>query len=351
MNADYDGEGLLKIKIESKLYYGGKEIKIEIRDSDLILIKPATTQRIFELPVGLYELSTVLDDGKRTIKNFKVSARTTTVLELKPDQPFQPPVSEKKSDYYSLDKLQKLHPETSDIELVDISSNVEIHPSEGYWVIYHSEEMKQVSVATIQKSGSVIRASLPICTGTHRYSATCHIKRHSERVTQPLQINISQTRSIASAMESMVAAGQLESAIRLASSALKTLTEKFIDPPGAALAALILHKADRLQPHQKMLEKLTEFDWLPDSKILLASLLFQDPTRHQEALQLACEASKQRILFTEAFSLLLNLLRYWPDSAANNARNEALSLMAKSASHIDWRSIYLCERLKEAPGC
>lgn len=68
MSIEGQNLGILHIDIDSKLYYRGEGVRVEIRDSNLILIQPETTQRSFELPYGLYEISAVLEDGKRTTK-------------------------------------------------------------------------------------------------------------------------------------------------------------------------------------------------------------------------------------------------------------------------------------------
>lgn len=347
MTVEGETTGVLHIEIDSKLYYRGKGIRVEIRDSDLILIQPATTQRSFELPYGLYEISAVLDDGKRTTKVTEVNGRQPNRIKLEPNLPFEPLASKNDSDFRSVSELHHLHSVKTDMEIVDISSDVTVYEVESHWILRHSQKMEQVPVATISSSGSTLQASLPISAGDHRFSVTCHVTRQFEPSFGPVQIKISQSRSIASAMERMVEAGQFESATRLANKAMETLLSKFIDPTGAALAALILYKADRLDDKMDLLFSLVKrFGWLPDGKILLASQLVRLPGQREKALQLACQASEQRILFTETFSLLLDLLRYWPENDSKN-RSEALSRLSERAPFVDWRSTYLCYQLQE----
>lgn len=342
--------GVLQIEIDSKLYYRGEGIRVEIRDSDLILIQPATTRRNFDLPYGLYEISAILEDGKRTAKVAEVNGKRPSRITLEPNLPFEPLASKDDSDFRSVSELRQFQTVRTDMEIVDISSDVTVYEVESHWILRHSETMLQVPVATILRAGSIVQASLPISAGDHRFSVTCHVTRQFESSFDPVQIKISQSRSIASAMERMVEAGQFESAARLANKALETLLLKFIDPTGAALAAMILFKADRLQDKMELLSSLVRrFDWLPDGKILLASQLARLPGHREQALQLACQASKQRILFTETFSLLLDLLRYWPEESDTDARSEALSRLTSLAPFVDWRSTYLCDRLHEDP--
>jgi hypothetical protein len=86
---------------------------------------------------------------------------------------------------------------------------------------------------------------------------------------------------------------------------LGLLAEKYSDPTGAALGALILYKVGRLGGWTGWVENLVrDFEWLPDGKILLANLLFDRKERTELALQLALRASRQTILYnTESFSL------------------------------------------------
>lgn len=338
--------GVLQIEIDSKLYYRGEGIRVEIRDSDLILIQPATTQRHFDLPYGLYEISAVLEDGKRTTKVAEVDGKHPNRIKLEPNLPVEPLASKNDIDFLSASEFRQFQTVKTDMEIVDISSDVTVYEVESHWILRHSEKMVQVPVATILRAESTVQASLPISAGDHRFSVTCHVTRQSGPSFGPVQIKISQSRSIASAMERMVEAGQFESATRLANKALETLLMKFIDPTGAALAALILHKADRLDDKLSLLISLVKrFGWLPDGKILLALQLARLPGQREKAMQLACQASNQRILFTENFSLLLDLLRYWPEESDSSARNEALSRLSKRAPFVDWRSTYLCDRL------
>ena len=58
---------------------------------------------------------------------------------------------------------------------------------------------------------------------------------------------------------------------------------------------------------------------------------------------LAIQAGAQRMLYTESYSLLLDLLRRWPDKTDHEARYQAMDRLASTASQIDWDSICLSE--------
>nr|WP_314481880.1 hypothetical protein [uncultured Pseudomonas sp.] len=332
-------EANLKIKVRSKFNYGGRGTQIDIRDSELILVERGTTAREFHLPPGLYEVSAFLGDGKRASRVVEIFVSQLTELEFEPDFDYQPAPPQDDDQFQTIKKLKQI--ETNGIRLQDTDLDFTVYPAEDFWIVQHKDKMEKVSVITLENNGSLIEASLPISDG-HHYSVTCHIKRNVESEHAPILINISQSRSIAFGLESMLKAGQITKAAGVASYALETLIETYPDPTGALLAALILYKTGQLDEYsEKLLKRLTaRHKWLPDSKIILALYLVRI-NQSEDALKLACAASKQRILLTENFSLLLDLLRYWPDASHNEQRNAALTRLAQIAPFVRWESMYL----------
>ena len=78
-----------------------------------------------------------------------------------------------------------------------------------------------------------------------------------------------------------------------------------------------------------------------DGKILLASLLVNRQENLDRAWQLLQEASEQRILYTESYSILLGLLRRWPREDESVSRQEIIAEVAWHSPYIDWDSICL----------
>jgi hypothetical protein len=345
MNERILEEANLKIKVRSKFNYGGRSTPIDIRDSELILIERGTKEREFRLPPGLYEVSAFLGDGKIASRIIEILPTQVTELEFEPDFDYQPTPPEEDEDEDEDDQLKTEknleETDTALIKLLDTEVDFTVYPVEDYWIVQHKDTMRKVSVITLEKNGSVIQASLPISEG-HHYSVTCHVKRNVESEHAPVQINISQSRSIAFGLESMLKTGQIMKAAEVASNALETLMKTYLDPTGALLAALILYKTGQLDEYSKQLlvGLAKHHSWLPDSKIILA-LHLASTNRSEDALKLACAASKQRILLTENFSLLLDLLRYWPDATHNEQRNAALTRLAQIAPFVNWESMYL----------
>ena len=77
-------------------------------------------------------------------------------------------------------------------------------------------------------------------------------------------------------------------------------------------------------------------------KILLAALATEDRLDRGRGLDLLLEAAKQRPMFGDAFSLLLTLLRRWPERTGERRRRQALEDLAHHAASVDWSSVALC---------
>jgi hypothetical protein len=329
----------LKVTVKSKFNYGGRYIEIDIRDSELILVEKLTVKREFTLTPGLYEISAFLGDGKRASEIVEVFESQLTEVFFKPDFDYQPESPTDSSQFKKINELEQDN--TSGVSLLNANTDFTIYPTDSYWIVQHKDEMHKMPVLTFKKNSSLIQVSLPISQG-HHYSVTCHVKQDIDSKNDYLNINISQSRSLAFGLESMLKSGQIMKAAELASNALNALIERYTDPTGATLAALILYKTGKLNEYNKeQLINLTKNnEWLPDAKIILALYLTRAGFL-EESLALACEASKQRILLTENFSLLLDLLRYWPDAAHNEQRNESLARLARIAPLVIWESMYL----------
>jgi hypothetical protein len=140
----------------------------------------------------------------------------------------------------------------------------------------------------------------------------------------------------------MLASGQLRHAVDMAGGVADLFRQKYRDPTGAMLGALILHKVGQLDNYEAWIENIvSDFSWIPDGKILLASLLISRQENLARAWQLLQEASEQRILYTESYSILLGLLRRWPREDESVSRQEIIAELAWHSPYIDWDSICL----------
>ncbi|MDH5304584.1 MAG: hypothetical protein OEW64_10885 [Gammaproteobacteria bacterium] len=138
----------------------------------------------------------------------------------------------------------------------------------------------------------------------------------------------------------MLASRQVRSAVQMAEQATELLRQKYSDPTGAALGAIILNKVGRLERLESWVRNLAQdFPWLPDGKILVASINFARRSNMDEVRDLVIAASGQRPLFTESYSMLLDLLRRWPRDTDGDWRRGALKEVSSHSPYVDWDSI------------
>lgn len=58
-------EGKISVEVVSDSIFFGDGVQVEVRDSQLRLVQRSSFERQFPLPTGLYEVSAVLEDGRR----------------------------------------------------------------------------------------------------------------------------------------------------------------------------------------------------------------------------------------------------------------------------------------------
>ena len=74
--------GKLSVQLTSDSMFLGQCVPVEVRDSDMRLVQQSMSARQFELPVGLYEVSAVLEDGRRHSVLVQVKDGQQTPVEL-----------------------------------------------------------------------------------------------------------------------------------------------------------------------------------------------------------------------------------------------------------------------------
>jgi hypothetical protein len=90
-----------------------------------------------------------------------------------------------------------------------------------------------------------------------------------------------------------------------------------------------------------------DFSWLPDGRALLASLLRHSPSLEERrfGLNMLLEAASELPLYTDGLSLLIELLRRWPDEDSKNVRYGMLDKLADHSAYADWDSVNLSVEL------
>jgi hypothetical protein len=348
--------GHLSVKINSDSIFFGNEVPVEVRDFQMRLIQQSSDTRQFELPVGLYEVSAVLEDGRKHKKLCQVTDDEPTIVELSfSDQapPPESPVQEGAMDIpyerprytQKMEAISGAGPESSTgvtAQLIAVKGALLIRESHLLWVFGCSERIDSVPTALIQIGDRKIQISLPISPEHEFPNNSCVVKVEETRTGAHANAWISKERTVANGLQNMMASGNMLNAADVANKAVELMRDKYSDPAGAALGALILSKVGRLERWAGWVENLArDFDWLPDGKVLQASLLCDKESSRSRALDLLLKASTQRMLFAENYSLLLDLLRRWSRPTDPKARQLAVSGLASQATYIDWESICL----------
>jgi hypothetical protein len=235
--------------------------------------------------------------------------------------------------------------------LISLSGAHRLEEQQNPWMIKCDNQVSEVPTAKVAVGNEEYVISLP--TSPHDSPAynSCVVTLETIYSKQHVVAWISPSRTVANAIQNMMASNEYHKAREMAGEATELLRSKYVDPTGATLGALVLHKFGLLSEKLSWLENLVrDFAWIPDAKILLAATLIQQAklteSERDRAFQLALEASEQRILYTESFSLVLDLLRRWPDQEHEpTLRKQAISRLAYQSAMIDWDSI--CMNIKQ----
>ncbi len=358
--------GKLHVELRSDSYFFGKNIPIEVRDSAMRLVERPSEKRQFSLAPGLYEVSAVLEDGRRHRALVQIKAGETAPVTLGADaetpktKVASRSVSQKVPRYKRPRFTRKMASEepllvrdiAAPAELLDVTGASLVGDTKlSPWQFECANDVDAVPTARFQIGDRTRLISLPISPEHGSPSHACTVTLH-ETSTLGFQLNawISPERTVANALQNMMASGYVLDAAGVADQAVELLGAKYQDPTGAALGGLILLKTGRLARWTSWIENLArDFDWIADGKVLLASLLAKEGNDMGMALELALRASEQRLLFSESFSLLLDLLRRWSRGEERDRRNLAIKEMLARTPNIDWESICLNHEEAEGP--
>lgn len=355
--------GQITVDLESRSVFLGRAVPIEVRDSGMRLIARADNSRTLDLPAGLYEVSAVLEDGCKHSALVQVSGGEKTPVQLAPDRDTRviAAVAEAEgvsSQHYerprftrsmasALGTEAKLVSEgAAEAQLVAVQGASLLRETRTIRVFQCVPPANAVPTALFQVGERRLRISLPIGSGGGSTPDTCAVRIERSPTGVHAQAWISPERTVANALQNMLSSGYVLEAARVADDAVELLRDKYQDPAGAALGALLLYKTGRLQRLESWVENLArDFAWLPDGKVLLARLRYEREAASGVALGLALEASRQVMLFAESYSLMLDLLRRWPHAEASKTRQEALERLANDSPDIDWESTCLSQWL------
>jgi hypothetical protein len=349
------------LDVLSDSVFFGHAVAIEVRDSRLKLVARAAGQRTVDLPAGLYEVSAVLEDGRKHSAVVQVREGQQTAVELAPQEEtlVPPPAVEAAAEDRPAFRQSRLTrgmatvaraevggKSTSEVALVEVHGADLIEESGTLRVFRSAGALTAVPTALFQIGARRLRISLPASPAGNTPSALCAVRFEGSSTGVHAQAWVSPERTVANGLQNMLCSGHMLEAADVADKAVELLRDKYEDPVGATLGALILLKTGRLQRWESWVDNLARsFPWLPDGKVFLARLRFEPKAPPETVLALALEASDQRMLFAESYSLLLDLLRRWGGDQDNEKRRRAVDRLAADAPYTDWESICLSQWL------
>jgi hypothetical protein len=325
--------GTLSVNVRGDSVFLGSVIPIEVRDSHMQLVQQGIPGRNLDLAEGIYEVSAILEDGRRHHKLVQVRRGALTRIEFST----LPGASPER-----LSSVATPAPAMGDdTALIDVTGARHAGGGPDFWLFECQGKPDSVPTARFRLGGREARLSLPLSAEVYPANI-CRVRAQKTKTGVRADAWIAPERTVANGLQNMLASGFLLQAAKIAEDAVGLLQSKYSDPTGAALGALILHKTGRLERYSDWVENLARsFDWMPDGKVLLASLLFNRQDARDRALDLALRAARQTMLYSESFSLLLDLLRRWPGDAEKTGRAEGVRRLALQAPYIDWESTCL----------
>jgi hypothetical protein len=356
--------GNLTISVGSESVFLGRAVPIEVRDSRHRLVDRTTSFNTLKLAPGLYEISAVLQDGRRHSATVDVVAGKQTPVTLMADEgaTAEPDASSYVAESSAsvpnninlgsipqnrLTRRMFEQPDadvqsvaTVDASLVEARGATLVRQTRTLHIFQCLPSINEVPTAEFAVGGRHLVTSLPISPEGGSPSGSCAVRFEAVGSRVRAQAWITPQRTVANALQNMLASDYLLQAARVADEAAELLSSKYEDPTGAALGALLLYKTGQLARLENWVGNLARsFDWLPDGKILLARLQTDRERPSPQMLDLCLQAAKQRLLFAECHALLLELLRCWPGSENADARANAVAQLSSFAPYVNPDSI------------
>ena len=325
-----------------------QSLPIEVRDSRLALVSTLQSGETLDLSPGWYEVSAVLDDGQRHSETVQVTVDETKHVQFQIDSDTLLPTSE----LFGPSSMTRAMNPTSlnamldnDVTFLGSEEAQLVEKSVERW-IFEPQRQNPVSMPTahLKIDGVELSVSLPVNPRGHSGLAACVMTFDRRSYGIDVRAGFHPERRVSTAIHNMVEKGQFAHATIAAEQTAKDmLRSKYRDPVGAALGAIIMYRAGTLGSRSDWLRNLARgFGWLADGKILLA--LLPEVTDEAETASLLLEASQQRPLFTESFSLLFDALRRWPSDHRQDEISQALQRVATLAKQTEWSAFTLTTR-------
>jgi len=346
--------GKLSVQLKSESYFLDSNLPFEVRDAHHRLVEKYTGGNSMQLPAGLYTVEAVLPDGGRESQVVQVEAdgESTLTFSAEPPLPAKQYMSRSVSGGASRGSRTRGFEQLSShtLQLQDVNECELAEEGSDGWLFVPISGTPQSTPWARFSVGMHHRVvvSLPLnpCGGFPDNSCTVQAFATRDEVT--FKTSFHTERHVATAIQGMLLSGGIVRGANVIAEASDLLLGKYQDPSAAALGGLTLHRLGHLQKRQGWVENLAQdFQWIPDARVLLASLLADDddPAERERGYRKLIEASRLRPLYTDGLSLLLETLRRWPDPdrATWDERRERLEAISSLASRIDWNALSLTE--------
>jgi hypothetical protein len=238
-----------------------------------------------------------------------------------------------------------------DVPSSDAAANVTLVEARGAKVVRETRTLRifqcepsitEVATATFALGDRRLITSLPISPEGGSPSGSCAVRIETIGSRIRAQAWITPQRTVANALQNMLASDYLQQAGDVASSAITLLRDKYDDPTGAALGALLLYKTGKLEQFESWVGNLArDFPWLPDGDIVLARFQADRGRPPVETLDKCLHAATLRPLYSECHALLLDLLRRWPGGGKGEPgpkpeeRAQAVAQLSAVAPFVD----------------
>ncbi|MFG0317869.1 MAG: hypothetical protein ACF8XB_11385 [Planctomycetota bacterium JB042] len=342
--------GELKVRLEVDSYFLEENLPIEVRDARLNLVRKLSVRdrpHPLEVPAGLYRVSAMLDDGRMHERVVQVAPDEETEVVFRQVGTTSPPPSPpppRKSGFGFSGPAGGTTPSTVPLVGVDGAS---VHARDGDRFVFAPDgDLRHVPVARFALPVGRVEVSLPVNPLGAPPVSLCSVAVTATGVS----VDLAPERRVASTVLGLIRSKEVLRGMEIVQRTTTLLRDKYRDPVGAALGGLLLQRLGHLEERADWVDNLArDFTWLPDGRILKAALdrYADDEESTGGALDLALAAARVRPLFTDAFSLLLQLLRRWPGGARAEERRRALAELATTTAAVDWESVTLTLVKKE----
>lgn len=235
-----------------------------------------------------------------------------------------------------------------DVQLEELINARGRRVSPNEWVFEPLSE-QQIPIARFAVPGYNFEISLPTNPqGSYPLNA-CTTRLRKPKGRWMVETWIAPERAVASTLQHWLLNGRIPQTQDLAEAATELLYEKYQDPTGALLGALVLFRFGLLEKRQSWLDNLAnDFGWLTDAGILKLVTQAREQGPDLALVGQALALAERPVLFTESYSVLINLLRHWPgmknsDLGFADECDYVLEKLAEKTVNVVWSSTVLTQ--------